>query len=150
MLKLGKKVEYALIAMVHLAENGSERLASAGTLATDHDLPPEIVGKVLQRLAKAGLVESVRGINGGYRLTKPISEIDLRSVIEAVDGPVKVVPCAGGGSCPQESGCSIREPVSRFQGLLLDFLYSIRLDALVDRDACARARECTPETCLCS
>ena len=150
MLKLSKKVEYALIALVHCTEHEEGRPVSAREVSDLHGLPPEIVGKVMQRLARAGLLKSIRGVNGGYLLTQPLSNIDLGSVIQGVEGQVRVVPCCDGGDCPKMGGCSIKKPVDRFQSRLLDFLYSVSLDSLVDAEACRLGRTCTPETCLCS
>jgi Rrf2 family protein len=150
MLKLGKKVEYALIALVHCSEQEKSAPVSARELADKNGLPPEIVGKVMQRLAKSGLLESVRGANGGYILLKELNTIDLGSVIQAAEGTLRVGPCTQGGHCPQSGDCTIEEPIIRFQNRLLDFLYGISLDSLVDSDMCRLGQTCTPETCSCS
>src|SRR5258706_13442005 len=68
MLKLTKKADYALMAMKHLADHAHEgtRSASAKDVADSFGIPPEALAKILQRLAKAGLLHSQHGTNGGW------------------------------------------------------------------------------------
>ena len=87
MLKLGKKVHYALVAMFHL-----DRVADKGSRVTTHelsqryDIPEQHLGKVLQCLGKAGLLKSVQGVQGGYELRRELKDIRLGDVMEAVGG----------------------------------------------------------------
>src|SRR2546426_12275727 len=66
MLKLTKKADYGLMAMKHLAEHAHEAACSAKDVAEAYGIPQEALAKILQRLAKAGLLRSQHGINGGY------------------------------------------------------------------------------------
>src|SRR5258708_19186298 len=68
MLKLTKKADYALRAMKHLAENADRGARSAKDVADSYGIPPEALAKILQRLAKAGLLHSQHGTNGGFTL----------------------------------------------------------------------------------
>ena len=68
MLKISRKVEYALIALRHLQGLKKEELASAKELADSYGVPKELLAKVLQRLAKKNIVDAVKGPHGGYRL----------------------------------------------------------------------------------
>ena len=70
MLKLTKKADYGLMAMKHLAEHAHEGACSAKDVAESYGIPPEALAKILQRLAKAGLLHSQHGINGGYTLAR--------------------------------------------------------------------------------
>ena len=80
MLKLTKKADYGLMAMKHLAEHADRGSCSAKDVADAYGSPQEALAKILQRLAKAGLLHSQHGINGGYTLAR-----DPRS-IRAVSG----------------------------------------------------------------
>jgi len=70
MLKLTKKADYALMAMKHLAEHPGQNSRSAKDVADAFSIPPEALAKILQRLAKAGLLQSQHGMNGGYTLAR--------------------------------------------------------------------------------
>ena len=70
MLKLTKKADYGLMAMKHLAEHATEGSRSAKDVADAYGIPPEALAKILQRLAKAGLLLSQHGTNGGYTLAR--------------------------------------------------------------------------------
>jgi Rrf2 family protein len=114
MLKLTKKADYALMAMKHLAEqaNGSSR--SAKDVADAFGIPPEALAKILQRLAKAGLLHSQHGINGGYTLARPAHTISAFEVIQAIDGPLFITSCVTvRGECDQTDRCNIREPLRK-------------------------------------
>ena len=90
MLRLSKKADYALIAMKHLALRGPDGSASAREIAEQYDIPIELMAKVLQRLARRGLLISTQGTRGGYRLSKSTASISVADIIEAIDGPLTV------------------------------------------------------------
>src|SRR5437763_773221 len=79
MLKLTKKADYGLIAMRHLAQNSEHGSVSAKDLADAYGIPQEALAKILQRLAKAGLLKSMHGTRGGYTLSR---EPDRISALE--------------------------------------------------------------------
>src|SRR5579862_3189674 len=111
MLKLTKKADYGLMAMKHLAEHAHEGACSAKDVAESYGIPPEALAKILQRLAKAGLLHSQHGINGGYTLARNAGEISAYEVIRAIDGPLFITSCITvRGECGQSHKCTIREP----------------------------------------
>lgn len=114
MLKLTKKADYALMAMKHLAEHASGTSRSAKDVADAFGIPPEALAKILQRLAKAGLLHSQHGINGGYVLARPAHTISAFEVIQAIDGPLFITSCVTQrGECDQTDRCNIREPLRK-------------------------------------
>ena len=114
MLKLTKKADYALMAMKHLAEHSRETSRSAKDVADAFGIPPEALAKILQRLAKAGLLHSHHGINGGYMLARPAHTISAFEVIQAIDGPFFITSCVTvRGECDQTDRCNIREPLRK-------------------------------------
>jgi Rrf2 family protein len=114
MLKLTKKADYALMAMKHLAEHSSGSSRSAKDVADAFGIPPEALAKILQRLAKAGLLHSQHGINGGYALARPAHTISAFEVIQAIDGPLFITSCVTvRGECDQTDRCNIREPLRK-------------------------------------
>src|ERR1035437_4714233 len=92
-LKLTKKADYALMAMKHLAEHSTEGSRSAKDVADAYGIPPEALAKILQRLAKAGLLQSQHGTNGGYTLARAAHTISAFEVIQAIDGPLFITSC---------------------------------------------------------
>jgi Rrf2 family protein len=114
MLKLTKKADYALMAMKHLAERPGGNSRSAKDVADSFGIPPEALAKILQRLAKAGLLHSQHGINGGYTLARPAHTISAFEVIQAIDGPLFITSCVTvRGECDQTDRCNIREPLRK-------------------------------------
>lgn len=130
MLKFSKKVEYGLMAMLHMDTVKNGNLAAAREMSELYHIPPELLGKVMQALVRAGLVRSEQGARGGYRLGRPLEEVTLGQVVEALDGPVHIAPCQDNpGSCGQFPSCNIREPVARVQKQLLDYICGVSLAA---------------------
>jgi Rrf2 family protein len=114
MLKLTKKADYGLMAMKHLAEHAHEGACSAKDVAESYGIPPEALAKILQRLAKAGLLHSQHGMNGGYTLARNAWEISAYEVIRAIDGPLFITSCITvRGECGQSDKCTIREPLRK-------------------------------------
>lgn len=114
MLKLTKKADYALMAMKHLAEQPAQSSRSAKDVADAFGIPPEALAKIMQRLAKAGLLNSQHGINGGYMLARPAHTISAFEVIQAIDGPLFITSCVTvRGECDQSDRCNIREPLRK-------------------------------------
>jgi Rrf2 family protein len=116
MLRLSKKADYALIAMKHLATRTDDGAASARGIAEQYDIPLELMAKVLQRLARRGLVISLQGTRGGYRLGRETSKISVADIIEAIEGPLRVTACSTEAeNCGQYSKCSVRDPLWRIK-----------------------------------
>ena len=114
MLKLTKKADYALMAMKHLAERAVEGSLSAKDVADAYGIPPEALAKILQKLARAGLLHSQHGTNGGYTLARPAHTISAFEVIQAIDGPLFITSCVTvRGECDQSERCNIREPLRK-------------------------------------
>lgn len=94
MLKLSRLTDYAVAAMVRLGAAGGAETSPA--IAAGIGVPEPTVAKVLKSLAAGGLVSSRRGVNGGYRLDRPLNEISVVDVISAIDGPIALVSCVEG------------------------------------------------------
>ena len=116
MLRLSKKADYALIAMTHLALQPGGGALSAREIAGAYDIPVELLAKVLQRLARQGLLDSHQGTRGGYHLARKATAISVADVIQAIDGPVMVTACWDDvEDCDQYSKCNVRDPLWRIK-----------------------------------
>ena len=87
-MKTGKSTDYALLATVYIAENYKDGLVLSIKIAKEYNIPFEYLFKILQQLAKANILRSKRGPNGGFSLTRDASKISLLEIIEAVEGPM--------------------------------------------------------------
>ncbi len=105
---------------------------SAREIATEYRIPPALMAKLLQRLARKGLVTSQHGTKGGYHLARPSSEIAIREVIEAIEGPVALVECldARKGDCPQVCSCTVQRPLLALQSRIAEILGSTMISDL--------------------
>jgi Rrf2 family protein len=113
-LKPTKKADYALMAMKHLADHAQQGSASAKDVADSFGIPPEALAKILQRLAKAGLLRPQQGTNGGYRLARAAHTMSAFEVIQGIDGPLFITSCVTVcGECGQTDRCNIREPLRK-------------------------------------
>ena len=130
MLRLSKKADYALMAMKHLAIK-TESVASstsAREIAEQYDIPIELMAKVLQRLARNGLLTSHQGTRGGYTLSKPTASISVADIIQAIDGPLTVTACSTEDEqCEQFEKCNVRDPLWRIKDRILAALSTCSL-----------------------
>lgn len=109
MLKLGREIDYSLLAMMYIAARPAGQLAYRRDIAAHYNIPKEFLAKVLQKLTRHGLIDSFRGMQGGYRLARAIDVISLADVIEAVEGPLALVDCqCEPYDCGQESACTVK------------------------------------------
>jgi Rrf2 family protein len=113
MLKLTKKADYALIAMRHLADRATRGSCSAKDLADAYGIPQEALAKILQKLARKGLLRSMHGTHGGYTLGRDPREISALEVINAIEGPLFMTTCFSNRDCEQTNRCTVREPLRK-------------------------------------
>ena len=113
MFRLSKLTDYAVVVLVRLAQ-AETRAISPGTVQTSPGIssatgiPEPTVAKVLKAMAGKGLVTSLRGARGGYRLSRPLNAIPVAEVIEAIDGPIALTACVDGGGCESQCLCPMR------------------------------------------
>jgi Rrf2 family protein len=145
LLKLTKKADYALMAMKHLAEQSDGGARSAKDVADAFGIPPEALAKILQRLAKAGLLQSQHGINGGYILGRAAHTISAFEVIQAIDGPLFITSCITvRGECDQTDRCNIREPLRKVNESIEGVLKRIKISHMREEPEAEGSRIGTP------
>lgn len=121
MFKLSKKSDYGLIALKHLAQH-AEVSVSAREIASQYHIPAELLAKVLQKLARKGLLASQQGMNGGYVLARDPALISIVDVVEALEGPISMTPCERGSDCQQLQLCSVRDPLMKIKAKVVRVL----------------------------
>lgn len=140
MVKLSKRVEYGIMALVHLEVLCDGERVSTRELSESYAIPEQHLGKVLQKMSKAGLIVSIQGAHGGYNLTRPLSEITLGELVEVLDGPLKL-PHGGEDHalCTAFGACMVRGVMHEMQLHARNSLYNLNLGEVVERCGCAPA-----------
>ena len=148
MLKLTKKADYGLIAVKHLAELGPNGSSSAKDIAEAYRIPAEALAKILQRLAKAKLLTSHHGTNGGYVLARDARHISALEVIRAIDGPLFITSCLphDTGGCEQSGCCTVREPLRQVNESIRALLEDIKIADMRDFSRRHTVRESAAQT----
>jgi Rrf2 family protein len=130
---LTHKTRYALRSLLYLAEDRSDKPVQLASIATSQRVPPKYLELIMLDLKRAGLVKSVRGPRGGYRLARAPDEISFGEVVRAMEGPIALVPCASVnyyapcGDCHDEATCAIRRAFAILRDRSSELLEGISL-----------------------
>lgn len=143
MIRLNRTTEYGLIALAHMSRKqgrSSGAMASAREIADQYGLPFEITAKTLQRLKESGVLVSAQGSQGGYLLSRPLSEITLAEFLEKMEGKLSIVQCCGHeevvpasaqDACEYSPRCGMQNQMSSINQRLRLFFSGIHLDEVV-------------------
>ncbi len=134
MLRFTKRADYGLMAINYIVMHREDGVVSAKRLAEEFSIPPELLAKILQRLAKKGLIASHNGPKGGYLLARSPGEITVGQVVRALEGPINIVSCLEDLDCPQFQRCNLRRPVQKIQASISYLLDTMTL-AELNREA---------------
>src|SRR3989344_8300266 len=102
-MKISKKAEYGLRAMVHLAENKNKKAISIREISNAEGMPFEFLSKIFADLERAKLAKAKHGANGGYFLARPANKITTADIVSVLEEDLAVVHCSG---CPLAGGCT--------------------------------------------
>ena len=127
-----RNTDYALRAMLNLAEHYGNGTVSAREMARQGGIPYQLVCKLLQRLHNAKLVKSSMGAKGGFQLGKEPSKISVLQVIETIQGPVRFNRCLlSADGCLRYRSCPVKPKLAELQKSMGNYLGSIKLNELV-------------------
>ncbi|WP_299839691.1 Rrf2 family transcriptional regulator [uncultured Jannaschia sp.] len=136
-MKLSTKGRYAMVALVDLAQRTPRATASLSEISKRQDISLTYLEQLFVKLRRAGLVESIRGPGGGYRLARPAAEIRVSDVLEAVDETVSALH-TGAGASGGLSGSRAQSMTNRLWESLSAhvyvFLHQTRLSDVVGND----------------
>jgi Rrf2 family protein len=131
-MQLSRTVGYALQATLQLALAESSSPVPCSQLAAEGQMPERFLLQILRNLVTHGILQSVRGVDGGYTLERKPEDISLLEVIEAVDGPLSSgAPVAEG--LPPESQLKLREALEQVTATSRRQLSEIKLASLLKR-----------------
>ncbi len=110
MLRITKQTDYSIVLMTHFASDASRSVHNARDLANEINLPLPTVSKILKALAREGLLESHRGVKGGYSLARDPKQISVEEIVTALEGPIAITECLDDGidDCGIGRGCPVR------------------------------------------
>ena len=134
MFRLSKKADYAIVALSHL--HATSKPTSAKAIAASYDLSSQMLANVLKALAGAGILESKRGVAGGYVLGKDPKAITIGEVIDVIDGPSTFSDCTDiSKNCRAAQLCPAKKPVVMIHKKIKTFVDNISLLDIVNDDA---------------
>lgn len=129
---LKRNTDYALRAMACLAKNYGKDPVSTRVISRQEDISYQLGCKLMQKLHDAGLVRSTMGPKGGFALSKEPDEIDLLTIIEAVQGPISVNRCLQEhADCPRQDKCPLTGKLKGLQDNIADYLSEATLGGLL-------------------
>ena len=138
-MRLTRGVDYGARGMVYLARMPPGSVVLVSQIASAEQLPQSYLAKIFQGLAKEGMVRSHRGAKGGFSLARPVEQITLRQIVEAVEGPIALLRClAPWEGCDRTDTCPIYPVLAKAQGQLVALLEATTLKDLAKGDG-ARA-----------
>ena len=143
-MRITSSVEYATRLMVTLARSYGKAPLSADKLSESENVPADYVNQILLRLKRAGLVDSQRGLGGGYSLSRAPGEIRLGQVLSAVEGRIFETVCdkyeAGKKDCRHQGHCGISSVWARLETLIENYFDNITLAGLLEEnpEACGK------------
>ena len=134
MLRLSKKAEYGLMAMQYIAARPGT-VVSAKEIAEEYDVSFDLLSKVLQLLMRRDIIQSYKGVNGGYVMLLHPSSVSVADVIRAIEGKSALVQCSDDDencSCRHYQGCTIRTPMQKIQDRIDRVLASMTIAEMMD------------------
>ncbi|MEE9241223.1 MAG: Rrf2 family transcriptional regulator [bacterium] len=124
-MQISRAGDYALRAVVYLSRQDPNRLCTIGEIARAQQIPKAFLAKLMPMLIKGEVVTSFQGPKGGYRLARGAGEINFLEVIQAIEGPIRLVQCQEDENCCEiEEFCTLNEVFAMAQKQLMDFFRS--------------------------
>jgi Rrf2 family protein len=148
-VKLSLRGEYALRALIVLGLNYEQPVVRIQTISELQNIPKRFLEQILNELKSAGIVESRRGVAGGYRLRLPPEKVTLAEVIRYIEGPLAPVSCVSERfyercTCPDENNCGIRSVMKEVRDAIVKILESVTLAQLCERVRKLQGEQASP------
>lgn len=134
MLKINRQTDYAIRVILALAQRGEGVRLSSADIQQEMLIPKAFMSRIVAQLAREGLVNTFPGRDGGLMLSRPASQINLKEVVEAFEGPILLSECMqvkGEDDCPFRSNCPVRSTWGQVQAAMMREMASITFEDLV-------------------
>ena len=148
-MKLSLRGEYALRALIVLGLHTGPDVVRIQTISEQQNIPKRFLEQILNDLKTAGILDSKRGLAGGYRLNLPPDKITLAQVIRLIEGPLAPVSCVSEKfyercTCPDENNCGIRSIMKEVRDAIVRILEGVTLATLCERVRQLQGRHANP------
>lgn len=134
-MNITQESDYAIRAILIMVKNQDREILDANTISELGNIPIRFLLKLLRKLIKSEIIKSYRGINGGYALIKKPKDINLRLIIEAIEGPISINRCLYDNKfCSANKGtnCAIHAALYKVQTNLINELEAVNFETLKD------------------
>lgn len=133
-MRLSSLADYAVVMMSAAARHCGGSRINAAVLAGETGIPLPTVQKLVSKLSAAGLLRSVRGAGGGFKLARPAAAVTLADIIEAVEGPIAMTSCVESGKhdCGMEGACRVQPHWPVVNQAVRGALAGVSLNALAE------------------
>lgn len=132
-MHVSKEIDYGLRAMIVISSS-SEGLHTSKEISQKFKIPYNFLSLILPKLVRAGLIYSVQGPKGGYRLARASSEINFLQIIEAINGPIDLINCNTPGQCTLESFCGMLEVWGKLKSNMENYFRQVTLDRFAKQE----------------
>ncbi len=133
MIKINRKIEYALMALKLMKEKNLSELTTAREVCDRFETPFDTTSKVMQLMNNCGVLLSHKGVKGGYTLARDLSEVSYMELVELIEGKSFMMDCHE-GPCDLYHKCNITQPIKRLNDYLINIFNSISLNELLAED----------------
>ncbi len=133
MIKINRKVEYALMVLKAMKDKGNSELLTAREVCDQYHTPFDTTAKVMQQMNTAGILTSQQGVKGGYTLAKDLSQVSYLELAELIEGKSFMMDCHD-GPCELMHSCNITQPIKRLNDYLINIFQALSVGELLSED----------------
>jgi len=131
-MQITKAEAYGIFGVVHLAEQEKGRVVPLSEIAESQEVPEKFLAKIFQNLTRTGIVRSHRGVKGGFTLDKDPSRLNIRDVVEAIQGPYHLIRCLPDSKmCHKSDHCAIRVVMEEAERKLMEVFERYTISDLI-------------------
>jgi Rrf2 family protein len=133
MIKINRKVEYALMVLKLMKSKGPEELTTAREVCDKFKTPFDTTSKVMQIMNNEGLLHSQKGVKGGYFLSGDLSDVSYVALVQMIEGKSFMMDCHE-GPCEFIGNCNIGQPIKRLNDYIINIFATLSLNELLADD----------------
>ena len=133
MIKINRKVEYALMVLKLMKDKAPSELTSAREVCDKFETPFDTTAKVMQQMNNGGLLHSHKGVKGGYTLSCDLSKVSYLELVELIEGKSFMMDCHE-GPCDLIDKCNISQPIKRLNDYLINIFNALSVNELLSED----------------
>ncbi len=134
MLKINRKIEYALIALKHMGRKAPGQLTSAKEICDVYHTPFDPTSRVLQIMAQHEILRAEQGAHGGYQILKDLSKVTVGDLSDMIIGPIQIANCFHGdySHCDLTHSCSVIGPMLNLNERISQLFHNMKVSELIE------------------